>query len=476
MIEYSVRKNKLVVTKGDCKQVIPIYRSNPFEVCDNFKILNLYLNLPVEGLYTDVLQREIPEGSVSSTVYKSVPSSERCEFLSFVTCQRTQDLQSSPSETDEAHQLSRIVSPRNELLQLYQGNYNYKISYRIINCSKCDSAVSFLYADFSRDDTSGAAYTLIDYKGNNIDPILVSEERKGCFTVNGWMSPILVKVKGKVKMTMKVTGVEGGAYPPVKELTFPMRTCLGTVYLSIYKNIVNSNIVSRSINPIFKGVNSIIRGYHFSDPTFPCFESTGNIIAPPPYFPQTEYKTRNKKTHFTLTELNQKPGEIYTVTSNLGLIKKLGNWRGIIYTFDESSLSPITAPVKFSGESLTGSTNMNIVGPVSKYEMTVKTIMGFSSRVPLNLTITGSMSSGSQFSPIEECECTFDSCPASWESYPDALGSKYVGESTFKFDTQKNKSFSFIFGAKERLDSDMIISDLCSLEVTIKYIGEGTCY
>ena len=91
------------------------------------------------------------------------------------------------SQEDEANRLSRVVRPKNELIQLYQKNYTYQFNYSICNSSCSESVVEFLYADFSADiDTTGSAYPLIDTKGRDICPIHVCKTQKGCFTVNGW--------------------------------------------------------------------------------------------------------------------------------------------------------------------------------------------------------------------------------------------------------------------------------------------------
>ena len=69
---YHVDGNLLIVQKGGVKQRIPIYTCEPsFQLTRQFKMLNLYLNQPVNGVFTPNLPRETPPGSNTVTNYKS---------------------------------------------------------------------------------------------------------------------------------------------------------------------------------------------------------------------------------------------------------------------------------------------------------------------------------------------------------------------------------------------------------------------
>ena len=463
---YRIERNKLIISNGLCKEVILIYKRCPsFKLTEQFKILNLYLNLPVRGLIDSTYPRLIPPGSNYTTKYETYENpSDTCRYMTFKTL----------SPEDESQRLSRIVAPKNELLQLYQKNFNYKFSYKITNCSKCASSISFLYADFSQDDTSGAsyasrgqrAYTLIDVDGNNIHTIIVERNTSGSFVINGWQPPILVKVIGDVRISLTVTGYDCGTFPPVNQYIIPIRTSFGVINLPVYVNTINSqNIISRVINDNFRGVNSILRGYHFSNPNFPCFGSTGNIISPPPYINQT-ISNMTKSRQLT-------PGDQFKITSYTGGIKTIEGeggiiWRGIVYVFNSDS---IMHPKDFI---LLDFLSMNINLTTSVFEVEVKTIINFIGFEVPTPPIIGSLTSSTKFDPVATCGPPDNNVPASWKGEPGGLRLKYTGTSKFRFDTLNNKSFSFIFGGTNVSKNAVILSDAV-LEATFTYIGQGIC-
>lgn len=343
-VTYSVCGSKFIVKKGKCREVIPIYSVCPtFHLTEQFKILNLYLNMQITGLASPFPVRGVEPGTNPITRYRSAGTPEDCAYMTFGTL----------SSEDEAHRLSRVVSPRNELIQLYQPNYTYKIEYKLRNKSHGKSIVKFLYADFSQDlDTKGAAYTLIDESGNNIDPIDVCKEKYGSFWVNGWSFPLLVKVRGDVEIGLVITGYPKEQFPPQIAFTLPVKTKFGKIQVPIYRLTQDTIDKIRIVEDNFRGINSLLRGFHFSRPNFPCF-GTGPIVIQPPPFKQ--FATSNTKDLTTGRKLLEpSPGDMVTIISTqlAGDPKNGQVGRGqyiFAVSYNEGTINPPDSFIVFSG-------------------------------------------------------------------------------------------------------------------------------
>lgn len=310
-ITYVVKGNELIVKKGKSSQRITIYKECPFRLTEQFEILNLYLNNPLTNLPQMGIARNIPDGTNYTTKYKSSGLLKGCNFMTFETI----------SPEDEAYRLSRVVSPKNELIQLYQGNFTYKVKYNICNRSKKNSKVTFIYADFSNDsDTEGASYVLRDTKGRHLGPYEVRDMKVGCFCVNGYNYPLLVHVKGDVKIKLTITGEAIEKYPPVDRLVLPINTKFGKVKVLVYTMVYNGRTSTRHVTNEFRGINALIRGNHQALPVFPCSRSTGIIISPPPY----EHSAVRR------TNYGVDPGDSVMLKANHGSYNIYGN---ILVTF-----------------------------------------------------------------------------------------------------------------------------------------------
>ena len=342
-ITYTVKGNDLIVKKGKCKEVIPIYEECPFRLTKQFQILNLYLNRPLTGIVQQNKVRELEPETNYTTKYKSSGKPENCDFMTFETL----------SPEDEAHRSSRVVSPRNELIQLYQINFTYKVEYEICNTSKCGGArVNFLYADFSNDpSTEGAYYPLSDTKGNNVS-IKVCDHKRGHFYVNGWQYPLLVQVKGDANINLTITGIPKEEYPPYPFLILPVETKFGFVDVIVYEVLFDGVNFNRHVTD-FRGVNAIVRGEHQIIPYFPCFGTTGVVISPPPLHPEVFSKNNS------LVNYGATPGDqINLVSKDSRTLEKAFDI--VSFRFSVNDMVPSNSFIKLSNGSASESLALNI--------------------------------------------------------------------------------------------------------------------
>lgn len=489
--EYWVFGSKLYVKKGEKRQAITIYRldSEGIQLTPQFRILNKLLNLPVIGIIRRNLLREPDKGTNFSTKYFSrIRSGDVCQYATFETL----------SSEDESLRLSRVVEPKGELIQLYQRDYKYKISYRIKNKSKCGSDVRFLYADFSQDDTNGAAYPLIDINGNTVRPVVSQKPQnlqsntdgckciQGSFIINGYFSPLIVKVKGCVEIELVIKGkkfqpfIPDIVFPPEDHLILPVKTCFGRINVLVYENQfkTSTSSINRKISDEFRGVNSIIRGYHFSDPSYPCFESTGNIVSPPPYGLVSSMHHKDN--------LETQSDTIYKISSS-GSVQVPGNslrdWKEIFFIFKPDS-NPIQPPTSLFNISLKGPVFPDLgyvqidtfTGKAVNFSVSIFCQLDFKTEYKDTEKLAFRLDNTSFISQtLSTCKCPGTSCPSTVLGYfrplPDG---KARFEGDFKFNNYDNKSFiPYVAGLD--VDELRLNEDECYLIMDFKILEGPPC-
>lgn len=451
-------------TTGQRKQClrsarVRIYRieDNKLKLCKPFEILGLYLTSPVIGLMTSSFPREIPSDSEFSTKYESTCLVGDCKYLTFRTL----------SVKDEANRLSRCVAPRNELFQLYQKDYNYKISYCVKNNYNCDDTLEFLFPDFSNEDTNGAAYPCIDIRGRTICPIRIPPGRtKGCFTTPGYQNLIIIKCVRNIKVRLIIEATGKSTFPPQNELILPIYTELGRVDVEVYKNIYG-NSVKRIIFDEFRGLNSLVRGFYFSNPNSPCFESSGNIINPPPYAVLPFYRGLQDHVSFTITSTSIHPDTVGIPSIGLG-------WSGIYYGFSSKSASGGTLLLELA----------NQISEDNYLGVNLKT----SVPVTFRLEVSAILALKPQFT-WETTPFAFGMCPRHFSQYQKTCGNNSVlveteynfNENRVRVDTKSflfsnyiHKGFNFTFGANENI-TDFLVPEECTMTAKFTVIPGPPC-
>ena len=172
---------KVILLIGDDKIPVAKYVGNKVILCDQFAILNSLFTYPMN--YIPITPRPIPSGTSTSRTYYSTGLIPNCKYLTFET---------TPLQVDDL-ELSRVVTPRRELIQLFQLDMNYTIHYDVT-----DGCIQFLV--ISQNDNK--AYPLVDTKGYTTDKVT----GKG-YIIVAYYQLIIIKTFGTVpNVKLVITG------------------------------------------------------------------------------------------------------------------------------------------------------------------------------------------------------------------------------------------------------------------------------
>ena len=257
-IRFKDTGNTVILIIDKRKVIVARYIDNVPVLCRQFAILNSLFTYPIS--YIPPLPRPLPSNTIFTSTYYSTGLIPGCKYLTF----------SPVPNIDDNLQLSRVVSPRRELIQLYQLDMKYTINYSI-NCGY----VQFLV--ISQQDNK--AYPLVDTKGFTT----------GKLTGNGYITVSyyqLIVIKTFDDIVPNVKLVVTGAY------NNPIAGILGTIILKLR---FNSSVITVPI--AFKdkvtGIRTPVKGltrlagrlFNINRSMFssPCTQIQQTVIPPGPY-------------------------------------------------------------------------------------------------------------------------------------------------------------------------------------------------
>jgi hypothetical protein len=268
MSTVSIIGNNLVVTCDNTTETIPIWElcvdnccSVRFHLTRKFRILNALFTYPQS--YSFPPARPILPGTIFSSSYvsTSTPSID-CPYLVW----NEKELQNRP--------LSRVLAPRKEIIELYQTNYKYRISYRT------NHPIQFL--NLIRVDAM--AYPLVDAKGNT----LCSLVGEGSFYTIAWSVFVvkLVDINDRNDLNAHITIEAVEEVIPLASLVGDI--CLnvetekcGTVSVKVATKFDNSQSNERFPVRELEGLSNTLFGLNRLQSNRPCFGQDLLTIPPP---------------------------------------------------------------------------------------------------------------------------------------------------------------------------------------------------
>jgi hypothetical protein len=273
MTTVTIQGNKLIVECDGNAEEIPIYRlvgcltgskergeASIAVLCKKFRVLNYLFTLPKSYRPPDPLKILPGTEYVAKYHSNSTPNGD-CQYLVW----------------DDVLQpevpLSRVCTPRREIIQLYQVNFLYRISYR------SNRRIRFL----NLIPRNGAAYPLVDARGKTLGSMSGSGE----IDIVYWTTFIVEILPGEdrngLSVDLQVTALE--EVSPIAAVTgdicirVPTKTC-GIVSVKVATKYLDNESNARVPVPELSALSDMLHSMNRIQARYPCFENV-LIIAPP---------------------------------------------------------------------------------------------------------------------------------------------------------------------------------------------------
>ena len=305
MITAVIQDNKLIINRDDKQVVMIIYKYNiscdgtfQFKLNDRFKLLNALFTLPKS--YIVPPPRPLQPNTEYVSKYRTSGYLEDCPYMML---ERT---------TDDTEPLSDVTGSFNEVIQLYQSNFNYTFRYQT------NKYVEFMFIILN----DRAAYPVVDIYGNTIHKV------KGCgkFTIGGYWGLIIIRSVDKANLRLKVTGrpYETSLYSTIGDVFIPVITPLGEVSLKVATKFQDTTSTERVPVRELYGLSELLFAINRLQAQFPCnidvvtTDSILNVNPPPPIatseIPDPSITSVNLASH--INNITQNPSYINFIYNN----------------------------------------------------------------------------------------------------------------------------------------------------------------
>ena len=269
MITAVIQDNKLIVTRDNKEVVMVIYKYNiscdgtfQFKLNDRFKLLNALFTLPKS--YIVPPPRPIQPNTEPVSKYRTSGYLEDCPYMML---ERT---------TDDGEPLSDVTGSFNEVIQLYQSNFNYTF------CYQSDGYIEFLFIILN----DRAAYPVVDIFGNTIHKV----KGRGKFTIGGYWGLIIIRSVNQANVKLKVTGrpYETSLFSTIGDVYIPVITPLGEVQVKVATKFQDATSTERIPVRELYGLSELLFAINRLQAQFPCninvvtSDSILNVNPPPP--------------------------------------------------------------------------------------------------------------------------------------------------------------------------------------------------